>query len=168
MFVQDTYTLGRTTTRSGCALLSRPGPGPRDGGTARTLISPGPRSLRASLPSGPRARDGGTTCALILPGPRSPRASLSRVAPGPWTAAPPARLSCPVPVPSHHLLARVSEFWHVPAQRPRRYIERSRRGLSARLYHAAFKRHLTRSELWPSMGQYRIPIRTRKGTEPYH
>ena len=60
-----------------CALLSRPGPGPRDGGTAHTLISPCPRSPRASLSPGPGSLDGGTARALISPGPRYPRASLS-------------------------------------------------------------------------------------------
>ena len=36
------------------SLAQAPGPGPRDGGTARALISPGPRSPRASLSPGPQ------------------------------------------------------------------------------------------------------------------
>ncbi len=47
------FTLSRTTTSRGCAAQA-PGPGPRDGGTARALISPGPRSPHASLSPGPQ------------------------------------------------------------------------------------------------------------------
>ena len=84
------------------ASLSRPGPGPRDGGTAgpHARLSrpvPCPCALLSRPGPGPRApgrRD--RPHANLARSPVPARFSLVR-APGPWTAGLPARLSRPVP-----------------------------------------------------------------------